>query len=276
MLFRSKLKHIKEQFKKINLDSFQIIRGIDGQRLKDNLPEKRKNEIGCLRSHLMVLQDAIDKGYNKIAVFEDDIIFCDDFNTRFKYYMDNIPSDWDMMYFGNDIPFVLNSVTLVKNDVYRVWKSLGCFAMILNNKNYLFQKIIDVSKQEEKTIDVYIESLFSRIKAYTFIPFFVKISNLKSDINNINYPNIDKYFKEKIDIPNIIEHKKIIVEEPIKTQKEMCEEHLKLSGYFMIYSNNSLIFDSSTSSKENLTFFHDSFEVFGRRFSYRGMFIKRK
>ena len=272
-----KLTHIMEQFKKLDLDSFQIIKAIDGQKLKNDLPEKRKSEIGCLKSYLIVLQDAIDKGYNKIAIFEDDVIFCDDFHDRFKYYMNNIPSDWEIMYFGNDIPIALNSITMMKNNVYRVWRSKGCFGMILNNVNSLFQKIIDISKQEDKPIDVYIESLFPRIKAYTFIPFFVKISDIKSDIEKTtSYPNIDKYFKETFDIPNVIEIKKMIAEEPVKTQKEMCEEHLKLKGVFVIYYNNSLIFDSSTSSKENIIFFNDYFEVFGRRFPYRGMFIKRK
>lgn len=277
---KDKLTHIMEQFKKIDLDSFQIIKAVDGQKLKDNLPIKRKGEIGCLRSHLIVLQDAIDRKYDKIAIFEDDVIFCDDFKSRFDYYIKNVPDDWDIMYLGNDFPIILNPVIMVKKMIYRVWKSKGCFAMILNNKNGLFQKIIDISKNEEKTIDSCIEFLFPQLKCYTFIPFFVKISDIKSDINEISiYPNIDKYFKNKIDLPNIIENvnvQKHIDPVIVKTHKEMCEDHLKLKGFFMIYYNNVIVFDSSTSGKENVIFFDDHFEVFGRRFSYRGMFIKRK
>ena len=274
---KDKLIHMMEQFQKIDLDSFQIIKGIDGQKLEIDLPEKRKNEIGCLRSHLSVINDAIEKDYDKIAIFEDDIIFCDDFNNRFEYYIKNVPDDWDIMYFGNNIPVMLNPISMVKEMIYRVWKSKGCFAMILNNKNGLFQKILDVSKDEDKTIDSHIESLFPYIKAYTFLPFFVKISDMIPDIGDYvsNEENINKYFKEIMILPSIkenhIEYQKIV-----KTQKEMCEEHLKLNGNFVIYFNNNLIFDSSTSSKDNVLFFNEHFEVFGRQFPYRGMFIKRK
>jgi glycosyl transferase family 25 len=266
-----------EEFKKIDLDSFQIVRGIDGMKIKMDATDKTKGEVGCLKSHLSVISDAIDKNYDKIAVFEDDVIFCDDFQERFEYYIKNVPDDWEIMYLGNNIPVMLNPISMVSQMIYRVWKSKGCFAMILNNKNGLFQKILDISKGEDKTIDSYIESLFPYIKAYTFLPFFVKISDIKSDISNDDlYSTINRHYKEKVTIPIIHQPQKSIEKQVIKTQKEMCEEHLKLKGNFVIYFNNNLIFDSSTSSKDNVLFFNEHFEVFGRQFPYRGMFIKRK
>ena len=274
---KDKLTHIMEEFKKIDLDSFQIVRGIDGMKIKMDATDKTKGEVGCLKSHLSVISDAIDKNYDKIAVFEDDVIFCDDFQERFEYYIKNVPDDWEIMYFGNNIPVMLNPISMVRQMIYRVWKSKGCFAMILNNKNGLFQKILDISKGEDKTIDSYIESLFPYIKVYTFLPFFVKISDIKSDISNDDlYSTINRHYKEKFTIPIIHQPQKNVEKLIVKTQKEMCEEHLKLKGNFVIYFNNNLIFDSSTSSKDNVLFFNEHFEVFGRQFPYRGMFIKRK
>jgi len=217
-------------------------------------------------------------GYEKIAIFDDDIIFCNDFESRFEYYTKNVPSDWEILYLGNDIPVILNPISMIKLMIYRVWRSKGCFAMILNNRDGLFKKIIDLCEKEENSIDLYLDSILSKIKAYTFIPFFVKIStdfkqDLEKDITNIN-----KYFKETSTVPDIKPQIEVVQQEkiPMKTQKEMCEEHLKLKGNFMIYYNNVLVFDSSASSKENVIFLNEHFEVFGRNFPYRGMFIKRK
>jgi GR25 family glycosyltransferase involved in LPS biosynthesis len=189
-------KHILDQFKKIGLGSFKIIKGIDGQKLKITETEKRKAEIGCLRSHISVIQDAINRGYNKIAIFEDDVIFCDDFEKRFEYYSNYVPDNWDIMYLGSDIPPLLRPVAYVKNMIFRVWRSTGCYAMILNNKNGLFQKIIDESKTEKRPIDIYIENLFPKINAYTFLPSFVKLLETKSDISDKNLTFLNSRFKE--------------------------------------------------------------------------------
>ena len=274
---KDKLSHMMDQFKKLDLDSFQVIRATDGEKLKLELSDKRKHEIAFLKSYIGVLQDAIDKDYDKIAIFDDDIVFCDDFESRFEYYIKSVPEDWEILYFGNDIPVMFNPISMIKLMIYRVWRSKGCFAMILNNRDGLFKKIIDLCEKEENSIDIYLDSILSKIKAYTFIPFFVKISSdFKSDLEK-NADNINKHFKETVVLPIIIpqpvaQPQKII----IKTQKEMCEEHLKLKGNFMVYYNNLLVFDSSASSKENILFLDEHFEVFGRNFPYRGMFIKRK
>jgi GR25 family glycosyltransferase involved in LPS biosynthesis len=200
---KDKLSHIRTQFKKINLN-FQLIEGVDGRDLGINNTDEIKSRIGCLRSHVNILQDAINNGYEKIAVFEDDIIFCDDFEARFEYYKQVVPDDWEIMYLGSDIPPLLTPISMVRFMVYRVWKSTGSFAMILSNKNGLFQKIIDVSKDEEKPIDVYIETLFPKIKAYVFLPFFVKLLETNSDISDKNNIEIiNSRFNEKIEIPPI-------------------------------------------------------------------------
>ena len=273
---KDKLTHMLEQFKKLDLDSFKIIRGIDGQKLKSNESDVRKGEIGCLKSHISVLQDAIDRGYEKIAIFEDDIIFCDDFENRFEYFSKNVPNDWEIMYLGVNLPPILTPVTMIKPMIFRVWKSKGCFAMILNNRNGLFQNIIDISKSEEKTIDTYIETMFPKIKAYAFLPTFVKLLDIKSDILDKDITSVNMRFKETIEFPKIVEEKIIRPVQIIKTEREICEEYLKSSSQFVIRQGSNIVFDSTTTGRENVVFFNDHFEVYGRPFSYRGMSITKK
>ena len=61
-----------------------------------------------------------------------------------------------------------------------------------------------------------------------------------------------------------------------KSNKEICDEFL--SGYqpFQIFYNNSLMFDSTSTDKRNLSFFEDGFSLYGRMFSYQGMRIMMK
>jgi len=274
---KDKLTHMLEQFKKIDLDSFKIIRGVDGEKLKINDSNIKKGEVGCLRSHISILQDAIDRGYEKIAVFEDDIIFCDDFEKRFEYFSKNVPDDWEIMYLGVDLPPILTPVTMVKPMIFRVWKSKGCFAMILNNKNGLFQNIIDISKNEEKTIDTYIENLFPKIKSYVFLPTFVKLLDIKSDILDKDITSINMRFRETIELQKTTPEEKIIQPvQIIKTEREICEEYLKSPVQFIIRHGSNIVFDSVTTGRENVIFFDDHFEIYGRPFSYRGMAIIKK
>ena len=39
--------------------------------------------------------------FDYCMVLEDDVILCDDFVSKFKEYMNNTPSDWDVIYFGS-------------------------------------------------------------------------------------------------------------------------------------------------------------------------------
>jgi hypothetical protein len=137
--------------------------------------------------------------------------------------------------------------------IYRVWRSTGCFAMILNNKNGLFQKIIDACKKEEKPIDVYIESLFPKIYAYVFLPFFVKLLDTRSDITtkDMNYTILNSRFKETVQLPDIPKKKIDIlpVEQPAtKSPKEICEEYMKNNVPFVISFNGNMVFDSSVTN----------------------------
>jgi hypothetical protein len=73
-----RLEHITKEFNELNFN-YKIFNAIDGQKLsiKDN--SLKRGMIGATRSHVGVIKDAIKNKYEKIVVFEDDIIFCDNF-----------------------------------------------------------------------------------------------------------------------------------------------------------------------------------------------------
>lgn len=56
-------------------------------------------EIGAALSHYTVIKQAILEGCNNIFVFEDDIRFHKDFNTKLDLYLNDLHSNWDMIMF---------------------------------------------------------------------------------------------------------------------------------------------------------------------------------
>lgn len=282
-----RLEHMIDEFDKLNM-SFTRFDAVDGRKLKIKENDLKKAQIACLRSHIGVIKDALSKGYNKISVFEDDVIFCDDFEERFKYFANNVPEDWEILFLGSNLNQSIYP-TQVKNNIFKIINTYGCFAMILNNKNGLFQKIIEITKDEIKPIDNYFyDEILPTINSYVFIPFFVKTLFTESDIsdnkNAFSYDCVDKLFKNRIKIPTI---EKISVHptkpssqpqkiEYTRTRREMCEEYLYGMSNFLINYNNRVIFDSSSSDKINVNFFDTYFTIYGRPFSYQGMTIKLK
>jgi len=282
-----RLNHMINEFDKINV-SFKRFNAIDGKIMGDGL---KSSQVACLRSHVGVIRDALRMGYNRFVIFEDDVIFCDDFEKRFKYYSENVPDDWDIMYLGCNLHSSSNP-KFIKNFIYKVEECYGCFAMILNNKNGLFEKIIEITKDEEKPIDNYYhEQILKEFKAYVFAPFFVKTLNTISDIsdnkNKFSYEEVDKYFKNEVDLTifsKIPIFPKTFPTPPppkpqidyVKSNQDICEDFVKGNLPFQIFHNNRLIFDSDSSDKMNLRFFRDSFTLYGRQFNYQGMLIKRK
>lgn len=55
---------------------------------------------GCYRSHLRLIEEALNDGAGPILLFEDDATFCDGFNDRLTEFLAALPPDWHMAYLG--------------------------------------------------------------------------------------------------------------------------------------------------------------------------------
>lgn len=67
------------------------------------LSAKANGRMGCLLSHYKIIKEAKLKNYSNILVLEDDFIFLkepDEFNTKLKKSLDELPADWDIFYLG--------------------------------------------------------------------------------------------------------------------------------------------------------------------------------
>jgi glycosyl transferase, family 25 len=121
-LKRSTERHpvLKERLNGLN---YEIFWGVDGQKLDINRlieegiydSEKARSKkkelklpprdlsmsiLGCAMSHLGVYKDAIQNGYSKVLIMEDDITVDHDKDYYLRQALKELPSDWELLYLG--------------------------------------------------------------------------------------------------------------------------------------------------------------------------------
>ena len=55
---------------------------------------------GCYRSHLRIIEDALQHGLESVLVFEDDATFVDGFREKAVAFLEALPGDWGQAYLG--------------------------------------------------------------------------------------------------------------------------------------------------------------------------------
>lgn len=118
-------------------------------------------QLACLYSHYNVVQTAKNFGYSKILILEDDVVFEENIDEIFKQSIDDIPEDWNMLYFGGNH---LHGLNHVKNNVYKTIYSLATHAYGI--KNSFYDTILSKLKLAELPVDVYYASMHQQYPSY--------------------------------------------------------------------------------------------------------------
>ena len=161
-----------KEFEKHNI-IVERISAVDGETIKSRGEPNQKNkrikpaEIGCSLSHLKALKTMIERGYEKILVLEDDVVFRDDISVFFNDNYHKIPDNWDMV--------LLCSSVIVKplpvNDV--IVKTMGAYStaayMITNSyAKTCIEKIEELHLR--RAVDVVYSILQPDHNCYSFNP----------------------------------------------------------------------------------------------------------
>jgi len=100
--------HILFQLAKFNITNIERVSGVVYHDVPDeslwrnfNIKEKRYvlSSLGCRDSHLSIIKIAKERGYKRILILEDDIVFLQDPNELLRRN-EAIINDWDMLYFS--------------------------------------------------------------------------------------------------------------------------------------------------------------------------------
>lgn len=74
--------------------------GVDGQCVPNIPGYYNASTWACTQGHLRIVENALDHGYNRICVFEDDAQLADDFHERIRLFLENVPETWGVLLLG--------------------------------------------------------------------------------------------------------------------------------------------------------------------------------
>lgn len=110
--------HAEAIFQAYNMD-VEFIDAVDGKKspIKPKAPPRNfsqinAGELGCLLSHQMAIDCAIDDGVESVLILEDDVEFAD--IAKIEEYLSVVPRSWEMLYFGGNH---INPTTPIDNKV---------------------------------------------------------------------------------------------------------------------------------------------------------------
>lgn len=179
--------HIENQLNKIDCKDYKLFEGVDGNSLTN--PTKLKNGMfGLVKTYLNIHEEWSKKDAENIFLIEDDCLFLDNFNEKLEQYINNVPSDWDMLYFGANHNYHGGMQTLKINEkCIKLNNSYTAHCVLLKKK--VFDELIENIKNFSIENDVMMALLQRKYNAYsTSEPLTLQIENY-SNIENkvVNY-----------------------------------------------------------------------------------------
>ena len=106
-------KEAQEQFKNagITVERFSAVDGnprrwahvndaIEGKSINDIKSESFNGVAGCIASHTDIWKQARKAGWKNVLIIEDDCDFIHELQERFNERINEVPQDWDLLYFG--------------------------------------------------------------------------------------------------------------------------------------------------------------------------------
>lgn len=163
----TKKQQMIEKLTKLNV-SFRFIEGIDGsqdpniQKLYEeylNKPLSEKHPWETERNHQMIcsvgamgllftweklLEIAIANKWKNFLVFEDDCIFCEDFESRVSDYLNMVPEDWEICLLGSKDCTAPNGESSKQGYYNGTLNSAACHAIGVNNN--IYEKYLELCK----------------------------------------------------------------------------------------------------------------------------------
>lgn len=130
--------------------------------------------IGYILSYIEIIKDAKNKGYRRILIVEDDVIFCHDFERRFNYFINSIVKDWKIIHLGvSQYGWKgVNSFLSLSQGFYQpsLHDTKGSFAIGLDES--IYDELINNQKHFDAPFDhIPIGILYDRYKGKCFIPY---------------------------------------------------------------------------------------------------------
>jgi GR25 family glycosyltransferase involved in LPS biosynthesis len=172
---------IKELDKWGLTDEVERYSAIDGKDIKGSYPISLGN-VGLIDTNIKILEEAKEKKYKNILILEDDVEFTNGIKDLKDYY-DNIPKDYDMIWFGGNHNLHMGkSLSRVNEKIIKLHSTYATHAVMINES--MFDVIPTLISKKRKPIDVYYCDLQKSFNCYGFYPNIAIQRPSYSDIEN--------------------------------------------------------------------------------------------
>ena len=141
---------------------------------------------GCLRSHVEVVRKARDLGVSSVLIFEDDVAFHDEFETKFASAIDDLPRDWDMLFFG---ALHKEEPVRITPNLARITQANSTFACAL--RSTVFDRFIELNSHSRDVLDVNSLWLQQQFNCYCFMPHLAWV---EADISDAQQRLVDHWY----------------------------------------------------------------------------------
>lgn len=148
---------------------------------------------GCLRTHLAIWEQFLESSYDMQFVFENDVVFREDFDEKFYLARKELPSDWDILYIGGQVlgdDSVLTRPKKIKKYLYRVYNINRTHAYVINRTPNIL-KVYELirSSHDRRTenfigehIDTLLGACLKDINAFIILP---QLAGQKAGVSSI-------------------------------------------------------------------------------------------
>ena len=180
------------QFKKLGLE-VERFSAVDGLTLDLPHGHRYNCELAGCHSHLNALQKAKDDGVDKLLLLEDDVVFIENVNERFNEVINNVPTNWEYLFFGGNH---IEGFSGVAPGVVKINRSYAIHACGIKKESYdvmirhlkikinMVMKDLTIYHQPSVAADYFLGDLHRSLNTYCFLPHLAWQASGHSDIND--------------------------------------------------------------------------------------------
>jgi GR25 family glycosyltransferase involved in LPS biosynthesis len=190
---------VQAEFQKHDIQDVERFSATDGSLLTDiqQFGKSYQAEFGGTLSHYNAIKYAKQNKFKNIVIFEDDVIFIENFNSLFDWFIENPPAKWDVIFFGGNHTGGFTKY----NDFYnKIFRTYAIHAYIVNSTAYdkilaHLEKSIELVKNSTEKLmpsvaaDYFLAQIQPDMNFYSFSKHLAWQSESFSDIQQtvVNY-----------------------------------------------------------------------------------------
>jgi len=182
-----RLRHIQEVLKKINCNDYEIVEAIDGNTINRSL-FINQGALGLVQTYFKIFELIKDKPTEEIILIEDDCVFSENFCENVNHFLNELPNDWNILYFGGNHNISLAPPpSKLTEHVCKVHHTYSAHCVVMKTK--VFFELIEILKTLRYQTDVGLSFLQKKYPSYTTSKKITWQVPSYSDIENklVNY-----------------------------------------------------------------------------------------